>query len=171
MSIPCISLFYLEFQVRIKRRSTLCLLKSFRLHIHSQKNQRHSTAKAKKTPSTPQKQTRSQQLIPLNTILARGLARIRRALKRLHLGIAGLAIETEVGFAPSAAEDKTGMHGSESDSRDGDHGGFENHEGDFHVGDGAVETLGELGNTVDGSDEDCEGGNAESCERELAWLV
>lgn len=58
------------------------------------------------------------------------------------------------GRHPEVVEDTAGVEdGHESDCRD-DHRSLENHEGQFVVGEMAVEAAPELGNTVGASDED-----------------
>ena len=72
------------------------------------------------------------------------------------------ALELEVCVCPvtckrnSRMEDRQGEHGNH------DHGTFEDHKGDFLVGEGAVEALAEFRNTVDRTDENGEGGESES---------
>ena len=72
------------------------------------------------------------------------------------------ALELEVRVCPmtrkrnSRMEDRQGEHGNH------DHGTFEDHKGDFLVGERAVEALAEFRNTVDRTDKDGEGGDSES---------
>lgn len=47
------------------------------------------------------------------------------------------------------------MRDDEGNAGDGDHGGFEDHVGDFVVGELAVETLLEFGDAEDGADVNC----------------
>ena len=78
----------------------------------------------------------------------------------LHLQSSLAATEPEVSFVPPSTEDKSWVEDSKGNDSDADHGGFEDHVGDFLVGNVAAESLRQLGNTVDGSDED---GNNGSC--------
>ena len=73
------------------------------------------------------------------------------------------ALELEVCLRPMTCKRNSRMEGRQREHGNDDHGTFEDHEGDFLVGEGAVETLAEFRDTVDGTDEDGKGGNSKSC--------
>lgn len=94
----------------------------------------------------------------------RGIADALVPLVHLELvAPAGCVAAADVGLAPPVAEDKGRVADSQGEGGDEDDRGLEDHERDFVLGDGAAEALGELGDTVDGTDEDGEAGDGESC--------
>ena len=63
---------------------------------------------------------------------------------------------------PLPAENECRVKDRQGNRRDDDHGALEDHERNLFVCDGPREALRELGDTVDGSDENGEGGDADS---------
>ena len=70
--------------------------------------------------------------------------------------------EGEVGGRPLALEDEAGVEGGDEETGEHDHDTLESEESSLVVGERAGETLLELGDTVDGTDEDENDGTGES---------
>ena len=71
----------------------------------------------------------------------------------------------EVGALPVLAPRDGRVEDSDSQTGDDDHGALEDHVWDLGVGDFAAEALGQLGDTVYGTNVDCGGGDGEGWKR------
>lgn len=86
------------------------------------------------------------------------------------LGKLALGSDALASWNPEVAEDTAGVEESHGSDGEDDHGTLEDHEGDFVVGKLAVETVPELGDTVDASDEDENCGGEETLMM-LVWTM
>ena len=77
----------------------------------------------------------------------------------------------EVCLCPIGTKDSSGMKSRKYNDRDSNHSRFENHEQDFVVGEGTVESFLQLGNAVDGADIDCQGCNGDGWTFLLVYVV